>query len=362
MRTRLMTKQDNKCPNCGEALEESASACPHCGHPASPLGSGHSEGDAFLTLMTANVLRLRRQWAEAETKCGEVLHRHPGNGAAHSLMGDITRDQGKLREAIEWYKMALERNPGSTADRRKLEALIDRVLVRPPEGVMERGLAEVRRALSGAAAEVRSARPPGVLGLVVGTVLLVMLLIALSVVLLGRRAGPPPASARGGEGSGAFVSPPAPAAPQVEMQQAEPVGVVGEVAEELMVREPELLKDLQGHARHMDPNCQVLGAEVAPRDASAVVRISMPRLSSVPSMRESMLRIMSTLAGRAATWDARIPEVRVRCDLREPGRPDQLGAVAEGTRDELEKLAGGATTAQMEKSFRLLWWAPELRE
>lgn len=94
MRTRLMTKQDNKCPNCGEALEESASACPHCGHPASPLGSGHSEGDAFLTLMTANVLRLRRQWAEAETKCGEVLHRHPGNGAAHSLMGDITAIRG----------------------------------------------------------------------------------------------------------------------------------------------------------------------------------------------------------------------------------------------------------------------------
>jgi hypothetical protein len=357
-----MASTQRTCGNCGEAVGEAASSCPHCGQPLAQASLGQPEGEVYLMLVTANVLRLRRQWALAEAKCSEVLQRDAENAAAHSLMGDITRDQGKLREAIEWYKMALDRNPGSAADRKKLDALIDRVFLSPPDSALRKGLAELRRALASVTAEVRSTRPPGAFALVVGMVLVVILVIAVSTVLLGRRVGPQALSPTDAVGSGAFAARPAPSAIKPEPRPAPAPQQPTAAVEELMPRESELLELVQDQARVMDPNCQVLGAEIGPRDARASIRISMPRLSSVVTMRDSMLRVISALAHRAAAWDDRISKVQVRCDLREPGRPDQVGVVTEGTREQVTKLPEGASSAAIEKSFGFVWWAPELRE
>jgi hypothetical protein len=44
----------------------------------------------------------------------------PDNGSVMSLLGDIYENQGKLSEAIQWYRMALDANPDSPADKMKL--------------------------------------------------------------------------------------------------------------------------------------------------------------------------------------------------------------------------------------------------
>lgn len=62
-------------------------------------------------LTQANLSRLRKNWMEATELCIEVLRESPGDQAAHSLLGDIYRDQGKPEEAVRWYRMALDLRP-----------------------------------------------------------------------------------------------------------------------------------------------------------------------------------------------------------------------------------------------------------
>lgn len=76
--------------------------------------------DSGLLLARAHLLRMRGQWAEAAEQCGQVLEAEPDNATAHSLLGDICSDEGRLPEARHWYQLALELNPRSKADRAKL--------------------------------------------------------------------------------------------------------------------------------------------------------------------------------------------------------------------------------------------------
>jgi len=316
------------------------------------------EGETYLALLTANVLRLRRQWELAEAKCSEVLQRDPQSAAACSVMGDITRDQGRLRDAIEWYKMALDRNPRSTGDRRKLEALIDQVFAARPEGVAKKAASAVSRGVSSAIADVRSARPPGPLALIVSAVLLVIFVVALSTVIVGRRGqtGPPPTKWQMAPGSFAAVTE---AHPQRKPVEAPPV--IPEAPPNLLAREPELLDRLNVEARQMDPNCKVDSVEIDPRNASVDVHFSMPRMWPPAAMRESIIRAVGFLVSAVEGWDERVPRVRARCVLRGPGGPEQVAVVAEGTREQLAKLHG-ASPRDTERLLAPIWWAPELRE
>jgi tetratricopeptide (TPR) repeat protein len=73
-----------------------------------------------LILAQANLLRMRGRWDEAAEVCAEALRRQPRNAAAHSLLGDIYENRGRLDDAIHWYSLALDLNPGSVADQSKL--------------------------------------------------------------------------------------------------------------------------------------------------------------------------------------------------------------------------------------------------
>ena len=81
----------------------------------------------FLAL--ANLARLRRQWDEAIDGCIEALRKEPRNPSAHSLLGDIYRDQGKFEDAAEWFRMALDlySNPSDTAKLKQVEREISRL-------------------------------------------------------------------------------------------------------------------------------------------------------------------------------------------------------------------------------------------
>ena len=81
-------------------------------------------------LAEANLARIRGQWGDAVDTCVRVLRGHPGNADAHSLLGDIYRDQGARDDAIQWYRMATDLRPdGPDAEKlARLEAEREREL------------------------------------------------------------------------------------------------------------------------------------------------------------------------------------------------------------------------------------------
>jgi hypothetical protein len=93
--------------------------------PAAASGSVEPlSNDAVHALLTrANLSRVRGDWTDATDRCVTVLRAQPGNATAHALLGDIYRDQGKLDDAIQWYRMAvdLRPNPSDEAKLRQTE-------------------------------------------------------------------------------------------------------------------------------------------------------------------------------------------------------------------------------------------------
>lgn len=67
-------------------------------------------------LSEANLYRMRRQFTDATDNCVKVLRAEPGNVTAHSLLGDIYRDQNQLEEAVHWYRMAVDLKPSASEE------------------------------------------------------------------------------------------------------------------------------------------------------------------------------------------------------------------------------------------------------
>lgn len=105
---------------------------------AAPSGGGEA------LLAEANLFRTRGQFDEAISACMRVLQRDAANAAAHSLIANIYRDQGNYREALNWFKLAVELDPDNESDRKKLDEMIDRVF----QGVLA---GEVRSGMQAAA-------------------------------------------------------------------------------------------------------------------------------------------------------------------------------------------------------------------
>jgi len=85
----------------------------------------HENANLGPLLAQANLDRMRGNWNEAVEICVQVLRAQPGNADAHSLLGDIYRDQGAIDDAVQWYRMATDLRPnGADAEKlRKLEEL-----------------------------------------------------------------------------------------------------------------------------------------------------------------------------------------------------------------------------------------------
>ena len=82
--------------------------------------------EAYALLAQANLLRMRGHWEEAAQSCMAALRLAPDSASANSLLGDIYENQGRYDDAAQWYRMALDANPDSPADRLKLDRLRQR--------------------------------------------------------------------------------------------------------------------------------------------------------------------------------------------------------------------------------------------
>lgn len=109
-----------RCLRCDTELPEHSAFCSECGAPVRPAESSLRAEESYPILARANLLRMRGQWAEAASLCMRVLQGDPRNASAHSLLGDIYENQGRIEDAIEWYRRALALSPGNEADAAKL--------------------------------------------------------------------------------------------------------------------------------------------------------------------------------------------------------------------------------------------------
>ncbi|MGV3614583.1 MAG: tetratricopeptide repeat protein [Fimbriimonas sp.] len=109
------------CDRCQSAVPGDSRVCPECGAPLVPGARADIPQDVHRELARANLLRVRGEFDAAEAVCLSVLKRYPNSAPTHTLLGDIADDRGDLDQAERWYDLALDLDPESAGDRRKLE-------------------------------------------------------------------------------------------------------------------------------------------------------------------------------------------------------------------------------------------------
>lgn len=135
------------CTSCGTKNGADANFCKECGQRLDK-GTARVTEEAFdralpdeeqVSALLERAYRLRREGdvAGAIALCEEALQLRQTSTSAHSLLGQLYESQGERDKAIQQYEYVLQLNPGSIADRVKLDALKDGTLPsdRRPHGV-----------------------------------------------------------------------------------------------------------------------------------------------------------------------------------------------------------------------------------
>lgn len=109
------------CPRCFAVIPGANDFCPECGYA---LGGGEGSDTAvYQDLAQANLARMRGEKQGAIDQCLKVLREFPNNVTAHSLLGEIYMEHGELKQAAEWFEMALDLDPKAVRE----QQLLDRV-------------------------------------------------------------------------------------------------------------------------------------------------------------------------------------------------------------------------------------------
>lgn len=116
-----------ECAQCGTLLPDGQLRCTSCGAPVVRGEAAATADDAQRLLTEASELRVRCQYDEAIGLCARVLRQDPTHGPAHTMLGDLYAAQGNYREALGWYKMAVNLQPENATLRKKLDETIDLV-------------------------------------------------------------------------------------------------------------------------------------------------------------------------------------------------------------------------------------------
>ncbi|UCH36856.1 MAG: tetratricopeptide repeat protein [Armatimonadota bacterium] len=377
------------CPQCGSGLAEDATVCPECGAPVAEARSRQTpeplEGETHALLAEANLLRLRRQYESATTKCVEVLRRYPNDASAHSLLGDIARDQGAYTDALGWYRLALQLDPTSTSDSNKIAQVEHRLSSLSDDAT--------RKTPSWRAVFARAfPRPP--IGLLLGLALgciLVATLVALSrekgatrasildevlprVVAPGAR--PPsrdvaPAPTRRAEdGRDRRSAPrdearePVIYAPGKDASSATPAA---DVAVSPSDKERVLLESLRSAAEAEGLMTTVDAVTVDPRDGAATLSIMVEDAVASPDTRYIVLQKCLRAAEVAFATDDELTRATLHCAAPVPGpggmQNEETVFIGDISRSALTRAAGRSLT--MGEALALFasppWWHAQMR-
>lgn len=89
-------------------------------------------------LALANLQRMRGQLTDAESTCRKILEINPSDVVVREMLGDILRDCGKLDQALQEYRSAMEMAPG----RASLETRYAKTVLEIAEREREKAIAQ----------------------------------------------------------------------------------------------------------------------------------------------------------------------------------------------------------------------------
>lgn len=359
-----------QCPTCHTDLAADSAFCSACGAGVgTAIEAGAHDRRSEALLGQANVMRMRGQWTKAEQLCIDLLRTDPNNVHAHSLLGDVYRDQERYDEAAQWYQLALDLNPESAADRAKLAQA---------EG------ARRARAAAGAGTQRLLGLSPvaWIRGLTVLSVAFLVLSVAL-LVAVRRNAARAPAVVRGAaptsEGASApmppvsgtlgaqqndggtthrALAPPVGQAGPQGAQAPEASGPTGSMPEQA-AREA-ALESRVGAIAVLSPGTAVVAVTLSDRGSRGLAVLE--ETAAKGDLTSEVLRAMAVRDGlRAAqamfTLEPMLQEVEVAIRARvgmEPSQPLFRGAIA---RAAAASVVATAPPDRILGAFASTWWA-----
>jgi hypothetical protein len=335
-------------------------------------------------LAEANLLRMRGQWEEAEARCIEVMRLSAHSVHAHSLLGDIYRDQGRLDEAAQWYQMALDLQPDSGADRVKLAAVVKqqaKQLARaghPKPRIPTKNLAGTQ--------SLMGLSPPAFFRLM-WVVVAVFVVVVVGLIVWTRNSRPDQPLVPSGTLPGTAVRPSLPegitgsmpsggttsglprtgdakkpdgARPNATGQTAPgaaPPSGTGFSSE----RESALQSSIARQAG-LGPQVQVAAVTVDPREQRAtIVLLERPgsEVSSPEQTREMVLRDAARAAQAAFVLDTAFNRVSVNARVAVGGRQPEPYFAGDLDRASAQRLREGSPIDQVLSTFTGVWWSPD---
>jgi len=392
------------CWQCGEQVGDEDAFCACCGveivRPSVGAGGLESpEQEVHSLLAQANLLRLRKDLQGAILRCSEALRLCPGSASAHSLLGDVCRDEGRLRDAMEWYRLALALDPSRTVDREKLDSLIDRVYGSPgkPAGVESEPAETVKPSLA------RRGRRRAV-GLRVGAMAFAgLLLLALLIfVCFHFRSLPPPEAAYRAEAwatypeaiPGTAGQPPPPAlAPLPESGTRTPLAGAPQRQEDLLSPQNEAVAggptseqpslpspsgasaDIGGEEQRLaellspvllraGEGVMLLDTKIDPRREELEISFSLPQEQTVEAIRKRILELALQLGKEAASQETGLQIITLRAHVQVGtayGIRHEPSFIGEADPSRLRAMeAENLSEAQAQQWFANTWWHPLL--
>jgi hypothetical protein len=343
--------------------------------------------EVYLLLAQANLLRLRGQHEEAEAKCSEVLSRQRNNASAHSLMGDICRDQQRLRDAIEWYKLALDIEPSSRADREKLQELLDQVYA-GGKPTPASGLPEPRAATAPARSYVRrllavSELPPSLRVAMVAIVVAVVLMLT-ALVLAKQWSSTPRPAEEPSRAEPAVAQLPQPEAPALGVlpppsflpgaerpaSPPEPGTAAPSASTDIVAREQLLLSRVSSAAAASGEPCQLVRTRLSRLQPDFVtISLVVPLTQEPAVLRQRVLSLSLRLCQEAFLSDPGLKEAEVEVDASQELASGEKRPVALFAGRAIRERVAGASLGtlspdQQETLFSqpTRWLAPELQQ
>lgn len=112
------------CAQCHSPNADDNKFCSECGLRLTPSALVASDTPEVAQLLSrAFTLLEQGDLAEAHTAVDAALALDPDSSSAHSVRGILFEREGKIADAIREFELVVARNPDSSADRAKLEAL-----------------------------------------------------------------------------------------------------------------------------------------------------------------------------------------------------------------------------------------------
>ncbi len=387
------------CSACWTVVPTGSHFCGGCGAQVSTSVTGTQRLAALLS--EANLYRMRAQWLDAENRCIEAMRLDPNNVDAHSLLGDIYRDQGKLEEAAQWYHLALDLNPSSVGDKVKL----GEVEKQQKKSVINPG---VIKQASGSQTQFGTQKllglPPStwLQGITAVAVIFVVIVIGIAISLRSGRtetetvsvpkaasgpvgspipsSGAPQVTTQNPPSQRVQVASPNPVLPLasgklplvVEEKSQDPVPFLEEdspepAASRTVVKavpigatdyEKSLRAFVASHAQLTRDT--VLGAiTVDPRHPRASIVVSIaPRRSDLSVIRGIAIRTATRVAVAAFAGDSVLNAITVNMRLKSGGERFVPVFAGDADRNAAESLPENASLEQMMAAYSSYWWAP----